>query len=146
LLTGLLKVHHEHNPLDASEEFILAFRRAKANLDPARALTAYLQIRKHLPAEVIPAHIHRDGAGMALTCRQTGIGLKAVAQAIEAGIEEGLPRLLERTEAVLRHALALPDAAEDVARLKAEVWGQMAEPADMNKAKKPVPQSAGTRI
>jgi hypothetical protein len=118
LIAGLLRLQTDNDKGEAASAFFQALQRAMNNLDPSQALTAYLQIRKHIPNNMIPAHVHRDGAGAALTCHQPFIGLRGITLALEAGLDEGTSRILERAEAVLRKTLQLPDAADRVHHLR----------------------------
>lgn len=120
LLAGLMGLHHGQDLKRVSAELLNAFQRAMDRLDQAGALTAYLQIRTKVPEPLIPAGVHRDAAVVALSCLQPTIGLRAMAKALEARLDEGVSQLLERAEAVLRNTLRLPDRADEVARIRKE--------------------------
>ncbi|MHC4943702.1 MAG: rhomboid family intramembrane serine protease [Planctomycetota bacterium] len=114
LISGLLRLHRDHDPESAATELTAAFHRALNRLDDAQAFTVYCQMRNHLPRELIPASIHRDAAAVAISCRQPHLGLWAAARALEAGLDRGIGRILERTEAVLRNTLHLEEPADRV--------------------------------
>jgi hypothetical protein len=123
LLTGLLHYHDQPDSEEGAAFFYRAFQRGVDRLDKGAAMTAYLQMIEFLPAHLIPAEIHRDGAYVALSCCQPVPALSAMEKAFGAELDEGAESLLLRAEAVLRNMLDLPDEAGRIAELMA-VHGQ----------------------
>lgn len=114
VLGGILHPHGDE-PGSHGDGMLNTFTRCMDTFELAGALTIYLKmIQTLLPAE-IPADIHRQAGEAAISCDLPELGLRALARALEAGLDDGVDNLLKRAEATARHKLGNPTLAENIA-------------------------------
>ena len=112
LLSAIMSARIDGDAEATFGDLLQAFAQARDYRDYAKALTVYLQFRAFFPDEQIPCGIHRDAGFVAASCRQPQVASAAFAAALGGGLEEGVRRVWQTAEALLRGVLERPDLAD----------------------------------